>query len=101
MHVRLQVYSTKQFIEKTPEERASIMRTFTETEIEDVEEAIASMPHFDIEYQAFVKVNASDDRPALTRAFPFMKTYWSVWCRATTTTLQHSCSTFASPRRKR
>ena len=54
--VHLQVFNTKQFIEKTPEQRASIMRTFTETEIEDVEAAIAMMPHFDIEYQAFVKV---------------------------------------------
>ena len=60
--MHLQVFSTKQFIEKTPEERASIMRTFTDTQIEDVEAAIASMPHFDIEYQAFVKVNQSDDR---------------------------------------
>lgn len=32
------------------------MRTFTESEIADVEAAIAVMPHFDIEYQAFVKV---------------------------------------------
>lgn len=55
----LQVFTTKQFIEKSPEDRASIMRTFTETEIEDVEAAIAVMPHFDIEYQAFVKVNAT------------------------------------------
>ena len=34
------------------------MRTFSESEIEDVEAAIATMPHFDIEYQAFVKASA-------------------------------------------
>jgi len=62
----LQVFSTKQFIEKTPEERASIMRTFTDSEIEDVEAAIASMPHFDIEYQAFVK---GDDDDVATQLF--------------------------------
>jgi hypothetical protein len=61
-----QVFSTKQFIEKTPEERASIMRTFTESEIADVEAAIAVMPHFDIEYQAFVKVSHARRRYCVT-----------------------------------
>jgi hypothetical protein len=60
------VFSTKQFIEKSPEDRASIMRTFTESEIEDVEAAIAVMPHFDIEYQAFVK---GDDDDVATQLF--------------------------------
>ena len=54
--LRAQVFSTKQFIEKTADERAAILRTFSDAQIEDVETAIKAMPHFDIEYQAFVKV---------------------------------------------
>ena len=92
-----QVFSTKQFIDKPAEERASIMRTFTDKQIEDVETAIAVMPHFDIEYQAFVKVRRRCTQIQSCSAHPLVLRC----CRAMTTTLQLYCSTFASPKRRR
>jgi hypothetical protein len=64
------VFSTKQFIEKTAEERASILRTLSEKQIDDIEATIAAMPHFDIEYQAFVK---GDDDDVATKLFELCK----------------------------
>jgi len=94
--LRAQVFSTKQFIEKTADERAAILRTFSDAQIEDVETAIKAMPHFDIEYQAFVKVPHSSFRGPASRSWLTLQL-----CRrrATMTTSPRSCLTCAWPRR--
>ena len=55
-----QVYTTKQFLAKTTEERRAILRKVGDEEFEHIEAASAVMPHFDIEYQAFVKGDDDD-----------------------------------------
>jgi len=54
------VYTTKQFLAKTTEERRAILRKVGDEEFEHIEAACAVMPHFDIEYQAFVKGDDDD-----------------------------------------
>lgn len=54
------IKNTKQFLAKTTEERREILRKMSEEEFSHVETAIESIPHFDIEYQAFVKGDDED-----------------------------------------
>jgi len=54
------------------------LRTFSDKEIKDVETAIAVMPHFDIEYQAFVKVLAAPKGYVLSLLLT-AHTLWR-WC---------------------